>query len=157
MDNEIKKEFLQMLRAERNSDTGWAVIMSMVEMLEEDDKLEHMAEIHKGISEYGQFLTEDEARRIVDDFRNFDGSRGGKWRPEVLFGAVESLGGKKYEKGKYNCWALYAVMNMQHSDYGGALMTVAQGDEYARLCYLMALAWFADPDHRHDVREYFDD
>lgn len=156
MDKELRKEFVEMLEHERSTPTGWAIIMTMVDMLADDDELERLAETHKGMQEYGQFLTEKEARGIVDGFRNYDGTRGAKWQPNVLFNAVELLGGKRAEMGKYNCWALYAVMNMMSSVYGGVIQTIAQGDTYAKICYMMAVAWFADPDKRHDVREYFD-
>lgn len=156
MDKELKREFMEMLEHERGTPTGWAVIISMVEMLEDDDELERLAEIHKGKQEYGQYLTEEEAKRVVDGFRNYDGTRGAKWQPVVLFGAIESLGGKRSEMGKYNCWSLYAVMNMMSSDYGGVIMTLAQGDAYAKVCYMMAVAFLTDVDRKHDVREYFD-
>lgn len=155
MDKEVRQEFLRMLEQERGTPTGWAIILSMVQMLDEDDDLERLADIHKGVQEYGQFLTEDEARKVVDGFRNYDGTKGGKWRPDVLFSAVESLGGKRAEKGRFNCWALYAVMNMMSSTYGGVIITLAQGDAYAKVCYMMAIAWLNDPDRSKDVREYF--
>jgi hypothetical protein len=155
MDKEVRQEFLRMLEQERGTPAGWAIILSMVQMLDEDDDLERLADIHKGVQEYGQFLTEDEARKVVDGFRNYDGTKGGKWRPDVLFSAVESLGGKRAEKGRYNCGALYAVMNMMSSDYGGVIITLAQGDAYAKVCYMMAIAWLNDPDRSKDVREYF--
>lgn len=155
MDKELRKEFVEMLEHERNTPIGWAIIMSMVDMLEDEDELERLAETHKGMQEYGQFLSEKEARSIVDGFRNYDGTRGAKWQPNVLFGTVESLGGKRAEMGKYNCWALYAVMNMISSDYGGVIQTIAQGDTYAKVCYMMAVAFLTDPDRRENVREYF--
>lgn len=155
MDKELRKEFVRMLEQERGTPIGWAIIMSMVDMLEDDDELERLAETHKGMQEYGQFLSEKEARSIVDGFRNYDSTRGAKWQPNVLFSAVESLGGKRAEMGKYNCWALYAVMNMMSSDYGGVIMTLAQGDAYAKVCYMMAVAFLTDPDRRENVREYF--
>lgn len=156
MDKELRKEFVRMLEQERGTPIGWAIIMSMVDMLEDEDELERLAETHKGMQEYGQYLSEKEARSIVDGFRNYDGTRGAKWQPNVLFGAVESLGGKRAEMGKYNCWALYAVMNMISSDYGGVIQTIAQGDSYAKVCYMMAVAFLTDPDRRENVREYFD-
>jgi hypothetical protein len=100
-------------------------------------------------------LTEQEARKIVDGFVCYDGTRGGKWQPSVLFSAIEGMGGKKEEKGKFNEWAMYAVMNMMQSDYGAVISQFAQGEAYARVCYMMAVEWFGDRDHRHDVREYF--
>lgn len=131
------------------------IIASLVGMVDHEDRFEELFDIYEGIEEYGQYLTEKEAKQIVEGFVSYDGMRGAKWQPQVLFPAVESLGGEKSAKGKYNCWALYALMNMMHSDYGGALMEVAKGDAYALTCYRMALAWMADRDHTNNVRDYF--
>lgn len=156
MDEKMKQEFIQMLKDARGTPEEWAVIMEMVELLEDDDEFERLADMHKGMSEYGgQFLTEKESKRIVDGFINYDGSRGARWQPAMMFGAVESLGGRRDDKGKYNCWALYAVMNMMSSDYGGVISTIAQGDGYAKVCYMMAVAFLTDRDRRHGVRDYF--
>lgn len=156
MDEKQKQEFIQMLKDARGTPQEWSVIMAMVDMLEDDEEFEGMAELHKGIAEYGQFLTEKEARRIVDGFRNFDGSRGPKWAmPSQVWDTVERLGGHKAEYGKYNCWSLFVLMNMMHSDYGGVLMTLAQGDAYAKAAYMMSLAWINDPDRHRSIREYF--
>ena len=144
-----------MLKEARGTPQEWAIIMEMVELLEDDDDFERMAEIHKGMSEYGNYLTEHEARKVVDGFIAYDGTRGGKWQPSVMFSAIESLGGKKCEWGKYNEWAMYAVMNMMHSDYGGVLLPIVQSEAYAKTCYMMAVAWFNDRDKHHDVRMYF--
>ena len=155
MEEKMKQEFIQMLKEARGTPQEWAIIMEMVELLEDDDDFERMAEIHKGMSEYGNYLTEHEARKVVDGFVAYDGTRGGKWQPSVMFSAIESLGGKKCEWGKYNEWAMYAVMNMMHSDYGGVLLPVVQGEAYAKTCYMMAVALFNDRDKHHDVRMYF--
>lgn len=156
MDEKMKQEFIQMLKEARGTPQEWSVIMAMVDMLEDEEEFEEMAELHKGIAEYGQFLTEKEAKRIVDGFRNFDGTRGAKWgMPAQVWETVERLGGKKHDKGHYNCWALYTLMNMMHSDYGGVLQTLAQGDAYAKAAYLMSVAWIDDPDRRMNIREYF--
>ena len=155
MDAKMKQEFISMLKEEQGTPQGWAVIMGMVDLLDDSEEFDRLAEIHKGVAEYGQYLTEHEARRIVDGFISYDGSRGGKWQPAVLFSAIDGMGGRKSERGKYNEWAMYAIMSMMHSDYGAVLMQVAQGEMYARTCYMMAVAWFADRDRKHDVREYF--
>ena len=151
-----KQKFMEMIHEEIGEDHKLTpIIASLLTMVDDDDRFEELFDIHEGVEEYGQFLTEKEARYAVDHMLSFDGSRGAKWPPQVLFPAVESLGGEKSAKGKYNCWALYALMNMMHSDYGEALMKVAQGDEYALTCYRMALAWMNDKDHPNNVREYF--
>lgn len=156
MDKNTKQEFIEMLKEARGTPQGWSVIMAMVDMLEDDDGFAEMAEIHKGIAEYGQFLTEKEAKKIVDDFKNYDGTRGPKWSmPSQVWDTIERLGGKKAELGKYNCWSIFVLMNMMHSDYGGVLMTMAQGDAYAKAAYMMSVAWVNDPDRRWSIREYF--
>lgn len=156
MDEKMKQEFIQMLKEARGTPQEWSVIMAMVDMLEDDDEFEEMAELHKGIAEYGQFLTEKEAKRIVDKFENFDGTRGPKWAmPTMVWETIERLGGSKSEKGKYNCWAMFVLLNMMHSDYGGVLMTIAQGDAYVKACYMMAVAWVQDRDGRWSIRQYF--
>jgi hypothetical protein len=156
MDKKIKEEFIQMLKEARGTPQEWSVIMAMVDMLEDDDEFEEMAELHKGIAEYGQFLTEKEAKKIVEKFLNYDGTRGPKWAmPNMVWETIERLGGKKSEMGKYNCWAMFVLMNMMHSDYGGVIMTIAQGDAYAKTCYMMSVAWVNDPDRKRSIREYF--
>jgi hypothetical protein len=156
MDKTTKQEFIEMLKEARGTPQEWAVIMEMVDMLEDDEEFEHLAKVHKGIAEYdGQFFKEKEAYEIVDAFENYDGSRGPKWQPQVLFSAVEGLGGKRAEPGKYNCWALYVQMNMKHSDEGGVLKNYAQGEEYAKLCYMLAVADLTDRDRKQTIREYF--
>lgn len=157
MDEKMKQEFIQMLKEARGTPQEWSVIMAMVDMLEDDEEFEEMAELHKGIAEYGAFLTEKEAKRIVDGFKNFDGSRGAKWAmPSVVWETIERLGGKKSEAGKYNCWSMYVLMNMIYSDYGGVLQTLASGDVFVKAIYLMSLAWLDDPDRRWSIREFFD-
>lgn len=37
MNKEKRREFLEMLKEERNSPTGWAIIMTMASLLENDE------------------------------------------------------------------------------------------------------------------------
>lgn len=152
-----RKEFMEMIHDKIGEDHELVpIIASLVGMVDDDERFNELYEIHEGIEEYGQFLTEKEARKVVEGFVAYDGYRGAKWPPNTLFQAVESLGGEKAVEGKHNCWALFALMNMMHSDYGGALATKLQGNDYAHMCYLLALAWMEDKDHDNDVREYFE-
>lgn len=156
MNEDKKRRFMDMVHDEIGEDHKLVpIIGALVGMIEDEARFAELYDIHEGIGEYGQYLTEKEAVRVVNAFVNYDGSRGGKWMPQVLFTAVEGLGGRKAEKGQYNCWALYAVMNMMHSDYGGALIQEIEGEAYPLTCYRMALAWMADRDRDHDVRVYF--
>lgn len=156
MDKTRKHQFMEMVHDEIGEDHKLTpIIASLLTMVDDDEKFGELFDIYEGIDEYGQFLTEKEAVHIVSNFENYDGSRGAKWPPQVLFSAVESLGGKKAEPHKYNCWTMFVLMNWMHSDYGGALMPEIQGDAYALTCYRMALAWMNDRDADHDIREKF--
>jgi hypothetical protein len=156
MDKEKRSRFMDMIHDEIGEDHKLVpIIASLMGMVQDDSKFEELFEIHEGVEEYGQYLTEREAKMIVDGMQNWDGSRGAKWTPPVLFNAVQLLGGEKAAKGKYNCWALYVLMNMMSSDYGDAIQEVAKGDDYALTCYRMSLSWMKDKDHRNNVREYF--
>jgi hypothetical protein len=46
-------------------------------------------------------------------------------------------------------------MNMIHADYGGVLMSMAQGTDYAKLVYKMAIAFINDPDREETIRHYY--
>ena len=154
------KEFVDMLRdkiGETNS--AWPVIMKMTHMLEGNDAFEDMMEICEGVEEYKEYLTESEAKDIAVHLENFDKTTYPKWpNPQMLFDTVKSVGGEIEEKGKFNKWVLYVVMNMIHSDYGGVLSAFTNGannTEYAKLCYRMAVAWILDPDRKHSIRNMY--
>jgi hypothetical protein len=155
MNKEMRKEFLDMLKEERNSETGWAIIMSMVSMVENDERMEYLAELHKGMHEYGCYLTEKEAKKVVEGLVSFDGSRGQKWSMDTIADEVRKAGGMVEDKHHYNKWMLYAVMNSEWADYGGVLMKlgVPHGD-IPKAIYMMALARIDDKDRKESMREY---
>ena len=156
MEKEIKREFLEMLKEERSSPTGWAIIMSMVSMVENDERMEYLAELHKGMHEYGNYLTEKEAKKVVEGFVSWDGSRGQKWSIDTIADELRKVGGVMEEKHHYNRWMLYALMNNQFSDYGGVLMKLGlPPQDIPRAIYLMALAKLDDKDRKESMREYF--
>ena len=131
------------------------ILNKMVIMLEPMEDFEEMMEVCTGVENYGDYLTEKEAEHIADHFVNYDKTKGARWRPDVLFDAVKSIGGSIEEPRKYNKWVLYVVMNMIHANYGGVLMTMAQGTDYAKLAYKMAIAFINDPDRTETIRQYF--
>ena len=49
MDYAMREKFKRMLIEERNTPTGMAVMMSMIGMVENDDRFEHLAELYEGI------------------------------------------------------------------------------------------------------------
>lgn len=151
------KQFMDMFREELGEHHKvMPIINKMVIMLEPMEEFEEMMEVCNGVENYGDYLTEKEAEHITEHFTNFDKTHGAKWpKPEMLFDTVKSVGGVVEEPRKYNKWVLFTVMNMIHADYGGVLQTVAQGSEYAKLAYKMALAFITDPDRTESVRAYF--
>ena len=50
MDKNVKQEFIDMLKEARGTPQEWSVIMAMVDMLEDDDEFEDMAEMYKGVA-----------------------------------------------------------------------------------------------------------
>lgn len=155
--NEKVKEFVDMLRDKIGESNGaWPVIMKMTHMLEDNDSFEEMMEICEGVEEYKEYLTEAEAKGMVAKLENYDKTNYPKWpNPQMLFDTVKSVGVEAEEKGKFNKWVLYFAMNMIHSDYGGILSAMANGVEYAKLCYKMALAWITDSDRKHSIRKMY--
>jgi hypothetical protein len=156
MDKEMKKQFIEMLKEERNSPTGWAVIMSMVSMLGDDERMDYLAEMHKGIHEYGNFMTEKEAKKVVEGFVSFDGSRGQKWSMDTIADELRKVNGVLEEKHHYNKWVLYVMMNNEYADYGGVLQKLGlPQQDIPKAIYMMALAKIDDKDRRESIREYF--
>jgi hypothetical protein len=151
------KAFVEMLREKiGEGNSAWPVIMKMTHMLEDNDAFEDMMEICQGVEEYREYLTETEAKELTSHLENYDKTNYPKWpNPQMLFDTVKSVGGEPEEKGKFNKWVLFFVMNMIHSDYGAVLSSMANGAEYAKLCYKMALAWLTDPDRKHTIRHMY--
>ena len=152
----MKYKFIEMLKTERDTPTGMAVIMSMVTMLEDDPRFEHLADLYEGIEQYKNFMTEREAKKVVDGFIAFDGTRGQHWSMDTIADELRKVGGVLEEKHHYNKWMLYALMNSQWADYGGALikMGIAPMD-MPKAIYYHALAKLDDKDMKESMREYF--
>lgn len=156
MDYAMKEKFKRMLIEERNTPVGMAVMMSMIGMVENDERFDQLAQLYEGIEEYGNFATEKEARRVVDGFVAFDGSRGNKWSMDAISEELKKVGGSLEEKGHYNRWMLYILMNGEYADYGGVLhrLGISQQD-MPKAIYMMALAKLDDKDRKESMREYF--
>ncbi len=151
------KQFMDMLHEKLGEHHEVMPILNkMVIMLEPMEDFEEMMEICSGMENYGDYLTEKEAEHITEDFTNFDKTKGAKWpKPEVLFEAVKSVGGSVEELRKYNKWVLFTVMNMIHAYYGGVLQNIAQGSEYVKLSYKLAIAFINYPNREESIRAYF--
>lgn len=156
MNKELRDKFREMLLEKRDTPVGQAVILTMVGMLEDDPRFEHLAELYDGMEQYCNYLTEKEAKKIVDGFVGFDGSRGQKWSMDVISEEVRKTGRVVEEKHHFNRWMLYALMNNIYSDYGGVLMELGvPSSNMPKAVYLMAMAMIDDKDRRESLREYF--
>ena len=156
MNKEKRREFLEMLKEERNSPTGWAIIMTMASLLENDERMDYLAELHEGIHQYGNFMTEKEAKKVVEGFVSWDGSRGQKWSMDTIADELRKVGGVLEEKHHYNKWTLYTLMNSEYADYGGVLQKLGvPSSDMPKAIYYMALAKLDDKDAKESIREYF--
>ena len=156
MDEMLKKKFKDMLLEKKDTPVGQAVIFSMVGMLENDPRFESLAELYDGIEEYHNFMTEKEAKRVVDGFIAFDGGRGQHWSMDTIADELRKVGGVLEEKHHYNKWMLYALMNSRWADYGGALMKMGIAPmDMPKAVYYLALAKLDDKDMHESMREYF--
>lgn len=152
----MRKKFKDMLLEKKDTPEGIAVILSMAAMLEGDPRFESLAELYDGIEEYKNFASEKEAKKVVEGFIAYDGSRGQHWSMDAIYEELRKAGGVLEERHHYNKWMLYIVMNNLYSDYGGVLskLGVAPAD-MPKAIYLMALAKIDDRDRREGLREYF--
>ena len=156
MDEMLKKKFKDMLLEKKDPPVGQAVIFSMVGMLENDPRFESLAELYDGIEQYHNFMTEKEAKKVVDGFVAFDGSRGQKWSMDAISEELRKVGGIPEERHHYNKWMLYTVMNSEYADYGGVLQKLGvSSQDMPKAVYYMALAKIDDKDAHESLREYY--
>lgn len=152
----LKKKFKDMLLEKKDTPVGQAVIFSMVGMLENDPRFESLAELYDGIEQYHNFMTEKEAKKVVDGFVAFDGSRGQKWSMDAISEELRKVGGIPEERHHYNKWMLYTVMNSEYADYGGVLQKLGvSSQDMPKAVYYMALAKIDDKDAHESLREYY--
>ena len=150
------KRFKDMILEKKDTPVGQAVILSMVGLLENDPRFDNLAELYDGIEEYGNFMTEKEAKKVVDGFIAFDGSRGQKWSMDAIMDELRKVGGIPEEKHHYNKWMLYAVMNSEYADYGGVLQKLGvPTSDMPKAIYFMALAKIDDKDRKMSLRQYY--
>ena len=120
------------------------------------DKLEAM--------HWKNYLSRQEADEIASHLVNQNGRLGAHWGYETFKGAVESLGGKMYDKPFYNCYALWITANMIYSDHAQSVaedmgMTSPESvpnEKMALSMYKKAVEKLKDVDRPKFIREYFD-
>jgi hypothetical protein len=156
MDEVMRKKFKDMLLENKDKPVGQAVILSMFTMLDGDPRFDNLAELYDGIEEYGNFMTEKEAKKVVDGFIAFDGNRGQKWSMDTISEELRKVGGIPEERHHYNKWMLYVVMNSEYADYGGVLQKLGvSSQDMPKAVYLMALAKMDDKDRKMSLRQYY--
>lgn len=152
----MRKKFKDMLLENMNTPVGKSVVLSMVGVLDGDPRFEGLAELYDGMEEYGNFMTEKEAKKVVDGFVAFDGSRGQKWSMDAISDELRKVGGIPEERHHYNKWMLYAVMNSEYADYGGVLQKLGvSSQDMPKAIYYMALAKIDDKDRKMSLRQYY--
>lgn len=144
---------------EENMRVTEAMFRKAVQMLIDLDeaKGKDFVECFEGTLKYYNYLTENEAKRVVDSFINQDGSRGPKWRPEEFFQTVQSFGGDIEYEPHYNKWALYVTANKFASDQDSAIRKWSGADrlKYVEACYDLAMTQLEDKDKLNWARWYF--
>ena len=152
----MRKKFKDMLLENMNTPVGKSVVLSMVGVLDGDPRFEGLAELYDGMEEYGNFMTEKEAKKVVDGFVAFDGSRGQKWSMDAISDELRKVGGVPEERHHFNKWMLYAVRNSEYADYGGVLQKLGvSSQDMPKAIYYMALAKIDDKDRKMSLREYY--
>lgn len=109
-------------------------------------------------SKWNNYLSEDEAKKIVESLVEKIGNtyvQKYEWDYPTMKNAVESLGGKVSEEPYYNCWSLWAVMNMLHSDHSETINVFVQPNLKVKFYYRLAVDKLKDFDRPHFVRHYF--
>mgnify|MGYP006981646932 CR=1 FL=1 len=106
---------------------------------------------------YNNFLTEREAKKIIDGFVNADGTQGGKWSFNEIKQLCENKGLVYCEDGEFNFYALATVMNMIYSDSAPVLsqMLGDNSKDLAFWMYRLSYLRLHDADRPRWIRKYF--
>ena len=105
---------------------------------------------------WNNYLSKAEAEAIVSKFVNADGTIGAHWSYDTMRSAVESLGAVMSEEPFFNCWALWATMNMLYSDHAKSVNDFVPKEEQVKFYYAQAIEKLKDADRPHFIREYFE-
>ena len=111
------------------------------------DKLEAM--------NWKNYLSKQEAEEVASRLVNQNGVKGPHWGYDVFKNAVEGAGGVMAEKPFYNCYALWAVANMEYSDHYESARKFVPESEMPKYFYSVAVEKLKDVDKPKFVRWYF--
>lgn len=162
MANDTYERFSQICADVQECDKDVVVAMfskAMKALTDVSPKLaSNILETYEGMLNYDNYVTEEEAEKIVSSMVGSDGSHGAKWKDhDYLFRKLDSLSIPKTSEHIYNEWAMYVTINMISSDYGEIISEISNGDAnaYFELCAKLALARLEDVDSPCNIRRYF--
>lgn len=107
---------------------------------------------------WNNYLSREEAEHVVNSLVERNGDveeRKYHWEYEDMKTAIESIGGKVAESPCYNCYAMWATMNMLYSDHHETVNAYVQPPMRIKFYYRMAKDKLKDVDRPHFVRPYF--
>lgn len=141
-----------------DSEVKCAIVKTIMSYLSkcDDNTINELLDCTEGLCKYNNFLTEKEAREILSNFKNYDGSNGAPFNTLVL--DTLHVDNKYIDDGvDYNKWALYVTMCKFASDQGEIISKLVNNDHnaYINACYDMSVAQLKDSDRPRWVRQYF--
>lgn len=132
---------------------------SIVMLADTDTKrANEFVECFEGNLKYYNYLTENEAVKILESFINQDGSRGAKWKDaESFFSLLQSMGCPIESEPHFNKYALFVTANKFASDHGNVIAkwTGDDREKFIEACYELAVTQLEDRDKLYWVRWYF--
>ena len=151
--SDLSKKFMSIIKMV-DEKSACRLLQAFIDEIGEERSYE-ILDLAEGMMRFKNYVSEKEAKQIVDNMINYDNSKGAKWTPEEVKTAITSLGGKCEVAGEYNFWALYVTMEMKHSDEWGVLRNLIDPAKEAAVCYELAKAKLLDKDGIYNVRTYF--
>ena len=105
--------------------------------------------------DWNNYLTEEEADRIMDGLMNQDGSVGPMWSREQISSAVKGLDGTLEARTYYNRCALVVTMNMLASDHMASARKFISEERLPEFFYQQAQEQLKDIDRPNFIRSYY--
>lgn len=128
----------------------------------------HLAESHPEMAEHWlvkleaskwhNYLSEDEAEDVVENLEEKQGEEVVKryeWEYDEWKKTIESMGLEISNKPYYNCYALWATMNMLYSDHVNTINMFIQPQLRIKFYYHLAIDKLTDVDRPQWARGYF--
>lgn len=105
--------------------------------------------------DWNNYLTEEEADRIMEGLMNQDGSVGPMWSREQIASAVQGIDGALEARPYYNRCALVVTMNMLASDHMASARKFISEERLPEFFYQQAQEQLKDIDRPNFIRSYY--